>query len=724
MILAMGIGIALAVGLALTAASAGAAFFLLSQVENDNPNDMSPNSLDDFGNTQAKEGAVIPLCYGRVRIPGNILYFGNLNTTPIREKVEGGKGTGKSKKVITGYRYYIDIWYALAEATMTVIETYVAGKKEAIEATDFVFNNGTETDFPSWVGAFASKLPGICHIGYEQQFIGENISFLPSIHFVLQKTLPTTVDYANMTNGSNPAAILYDLLTVVGEVPPSDIDLDSFNSAAEYWFAKGYGLNLVFNSRQDWGNLVKQILGFVDGAMYPNNEGKYTLRAFNPQDVADRAIKTHQFIDFTFSRQSYYDTKNFFQGEYKSRLDDYSTRAVQSQNPANINAVGVQQQSVDLSAYSDLTAASKRIWEINKINSFPKASLEFSTDLEFSDMARGEVLQVTHTDYALIRQNYRVTSVDYSEIDSNIIKWKAEQMVEQIVYNEEFLLGDESIGSGIEVPLVNLSKRQVFEMPYTETGGHNPVYLMLAARESNETGFQVLFSPDDQDYKPIAEITGYSQYGTLVEEYSEDTYWIDDDIGILYTPFREDPVFPSVSRVALFVERRVAIIGTEIMAFQTVTPEGVGSDIRLTGVVRGLFNTKRQTHPAGSPIWLAEPDYCKIEGIVSAEFYLKFVPYFFDTAANEFDMFDIFTIYGGKARRPEPPGRVQAVRTGSTVDFTVWPVLYHYPENAAGYRAPSQRDTGPTDTPFDSFIRIYISASPGFIGWNIYYLRG
>ena len=40
--------------------------------------EMKPASLSDFSITQANEGQPIPIVYGRVKIPGNIIYYGCL----------------------------------------------------------------------------------------------------------------------------------------------------------------------------------------------------------------------------------------------------------------------------------------------------------------------------------------------------------------------------------------------------------------------------------------------------------------------------------------------------------------------------------------------------------------------------------------------------------------------------------------------------------------------
>ena len=78
---------------------------------------------------------------------------------------------------------------------------------------------------------------------------------------------------------------------------------------------------------------------------------------------------------------------------------------------------------------------------------------------------------------------------------------------------------------------------------------------------------------------------------------------MDDTQGLLYRPYKEDPAFGPVSRTDLFGARRMALVGDELMLFQTVVLEG-SETTRLSGVVRGYMNTPVQAHASGAAIWV------------------------------------------------------------------------------------------------------------------------
>lgn len=64
------------------------------------------SSLGDFQVPTAEEGRPIPVAFGTVNLKGaNVLWYGDLHVNPIRKSVKTGLFT--SKKITTGYRYYL-----------------------------------------------------------------------------------------------------------------------------------------------------------------------------------------------------------------------------------------------------------------------------------------------------------------------------------------------------------------------------------------------------------------------------------------------------------------------------------------------------------------------------------------------------------------------------------------------------------------------------------------
>ncbi|MCK5605698.1 hypothetical protein KAR91_27635, partial [Candidatus Pacearchaeota archaeon] len=292
------VGIAVA-AVVIAAGSLAYSLYIMRKAQQ-NQEELAPNSLDEFAPTQAREGLAIPLIYGKVRLPGNIMWYGNLITEKITEDT-GGKGGGGGD-VTTGYKYYIDVWQGLSIGKVVINGIFVNGDQHVITidggtpggdwiqegpkpekeilVTDLITNDGTQNTFPTQPGEFAQKLPGVAHVFFQKWFIGENVSQIPITHFMLERTLVSPVTPANGLKGANPAAVVHDLLSRSG-VPSTDFDFTSFNAAAAYWEDR-YELNLSFTAQADTAEMIRKVLGYVGGILALDNEGRCTLKTLDP----------------------------------------------------------------------------------------------------------------------------------------------------------------------------------------------------------------------------------------------------------------------------------------------------------------------------------------------------------------------------------------------------------------------------------------------------------
>lgn len=155
--------------------------------------DMAPANLDAFRLTTAEEGTVIPRVFGTVRLPGNLLYYGNLSSEPeYEETTVGGKGGKKKKqKVLQGYHYRMDVWQGIGMGPLELVGVYqddrlLTEQGGAISCAEQVWNNGTGAFYPAQAGPYASRLPGVSHIWLRQFYLGFNVSMMPTLHYVVR----------------------------------------------------------------------------------------------------------------------------------------------------------------------------------------------------------------------------------------------------------------------------------------------------------------------------------------------------------------------------------------------------------------------------------------------------------------------------------------------------------------------------------------------------------
>ncbi len=631
---------------------------------------MSPASLDSFQITLADEGTPVPQIFGRVRIRGNIIWYGNLKTVEVKEK--GGKGG--SKKVTVGYKYYLDVWQTICMGPASIVKMYIDDKEKEVVSDDESFNNGTNINYPTQPGEYSSRLKGVAHIFWDQFYLGENRTSVPTVHYVMDCVPNCPLTYVSEAHGINPAAIIYYTL-LLGGASATDFNISSFNQAASYWHSKGYGLNISYTKQKEVREYIKQVLSYVGGVYYTDENDLHCIKAFDPNDASEVTVETDDFIEFSFSRRSWEATYNDFRANYTSEEKEFTVRTISVRNSASIKMLGNKYQlSLDLTGFRDLESASRRLYEIMKHESYPYATITCTLPFKYSIYREGSIVTINNTDYGIENAEFRIMKRTIEGVDSNKVSWQLEQVTETL-FDDTFNYGGNPIWTNPNYEVAPLTKQAVFELPYNSYTGKNKAVLLLAQREKGfEDGFIVLKSTTGADYDIVGDFTTFSQYGTLDEEYGTDVYDIDDDVGILYTPYRDDPEFVTIARESLFDGVRYAIVGNEVMTFETVTPEGTNS-YRLTGVVRGLFGTLITSHSVGAGIWLTEIRSNVINNIQYSNLYLKYLPHI-QSEILDTSLANVLSItFENKAATPWAVTRIEGVRSGGEVIITWWPAI-------------------------------------------------
>ena len=367
--------------------------------------DMAPANLDAFRLTTAEEGTVIPRVFGTVRLPGNLLYYGNLSSEPeYEETTVGGKGGKKKKqKVLQGYHYRMDVWQGIGMGPLELVGVYqddrlLTEQGGAISCAEQVWNNGTGAFYPAQAGPYASRLPGVSHVWLRQFYLGFNVSMMPTLHYVVRFCGDIPLEHAILSNGVNPAAIILQLLLDAG-ASWSSIDKPSFSAAASFWAQKGYGLNIVFSRQKPVRDHIMQVLGAVGGWLIERADGTLSLRAPDPDVAPSATLGEGDFLEgsFSFKRAAWDTTWNDLSGKFTDAAQGYSERAVTANNAASIQLLGLRRKkSVDLTAFTDRGAAQRRIEELRDVESYPAASFSFDVSRDYAHIEQGQILEITH----------------------------------------------------------------------------------------------------------------------------------------------------------------------------------------------------------------------------------------------------------------------------------------------------------------------------------------
>jgi len=705
----MGVGVIVVVA-SVALAAAAAAYAILSQPKG-KKDQMPPTGLDQFGVTQATEGMAVPIIYGRVRTPGNIIWYGNLKTIELFVKPKGGKGV-KPKKQFAGYQYYLDCWQAISYGKVSLISVLVNDESKDVDSISTTWNDGTMGTYPGFV-TYANKISGIAHIAYHSWNLGESPS-IPTLHFVVERVLEhPLLPSQNLATGSNPAAVIYDLLKLVG-ISDAEINLASFISASTYWAAQGLGLNFKIDSIENVGRIIEGIVNDVEAVFYKDNENRYAIRPLDPSDSSVATITESEISDFSFNRKTWSQVPNWFVGNFIDGAANFEQRAIRVYNPAAIRLAGGKiEQTMDMKRFRDIETVSRRLFELAKRNSYPAATIQGKVSLKYSTLLPGDVITLEYPSYGITSADYRITEIDVASVDKNEIAFEAVQQVETL-FDDVYETAGGSLWTDPDLALDPLTYIRVFELPYTKSYGFDPTFLILAARDKLiETGCMLYTSASaTSDFSQLkTELSTFAQRGTLDQEYGE-TRDIDDETGIYFTAYKDDPEFDTISRTELFVFPRLAVIDDELIAFEQVISLG-SNQFQLLGCIRGVLSTPKQTHSAGAVIWLANIGNNVIPGTGLEDFYLKVVPGFIADYIDPADVTAIAVQTTYKARQPRIPTWITATRSGSLVSVQIYPTTPGV--RGAGDSTPSETDSALPFPIGDSDFEVQIdSGTPYF----------
>ena len=448
---AVGVGVGVAAGTASAAtavtagvAIVGGAIYLGATAMNTggslNSEGMDPDIMGDLKPTMAKEGLVVPTVFGRRRIPGNIIWYGNLTSEAIVVATGGGGGKGgggtTGREMVAGYQYKVDLWIALClGSNVNLRSVYVDDDPWAlVDFGEYVFNNGSSATYPTEPGIYASALTGVAHIFLPQLDIGTSV-LIPQLQFEVEVNSTAPLTTPNFSSGISPAALIYEYL-LMGGATASDIDTASFDTASEYWKSVYYGLNVHYDAKKSVRSCIYDVFNYVDGCLSVNKKNQFTLKAFRASDISEVTIPKKEFFNFTFKRRNWEDLYTDYSANFMDEDQEYTKRTITIRNQATRDIIGYTKlRTVDLNAMRDIGIASNRLTEIMKKDSYPAIELSFSTSLKYNYLNIGDAVTIDNDDYGSSGL-YRITKIAYGGNDKNQTTFTVVQCLESLIDSE------------------------------------------------------------------------------------------------------------------------------------------------------------------------------------------------------------------------------------------------------------------------------------------------
>jgi hypothetical protein len=246
--------------------------------------------------------------------------------------------------------------------------------------------------------------------------------------------------------------------------------------------------------------------------------------------------------------------------------------------------------------------------------SYPFATFNLKVNRNAFPLEIGDTFKFSYSKYNIVDMVLRILQRGEAELESEDITIIAIEDLFQITntisdyYSPPQGYGKVRTGYTVE-PIIH---EKLFETVYALSKGDVAV-TPLAARESqNDLGFDAYISIDgNASYSPnpIARGLFFRAYGTLVGTYPEETYEIDESIGMTID-FSNDDVALIESQTwptVLSGSQNLALLGDEIISFKTITPV-TATQYLLEGIIRGRYGTEKVAHSNGEMFFFLGQD--------------------------------------------------------------------------------------------------------------------
>lgn len=454
--------------------------FLLTELLRPKPRleDAKPAGLGDFNVPTATEGRPVPIIWGRCLLSGpNVVWYGDLQAEPIREKVK--TGLFSSDKVTVGFRYKIGLQMALCSGNETPItlrniridESAAWGEDAstadaAVTPGDsggaFTINQpeffggedsgggggivGSGTIYPgsrtqsasSYLASFQTPTPAYRGTVYVTWEAGE-IGLAPQLRawaFEVER-YPDGLDLATfqpgaevVNEGANPLNVVYEALTNYDfglNQGPASINVAGWRTLAQQLADEGQGFAMVWDRKLDAKEIIRLVEQQVDGILFQDpSTGIWDFKLVRD----DYTPGTLPLVDESnahrltrFQRPAWDETQNIIQAEFQDRRKNYATGFGIAQDMANVDIVqSVKPSSIRFPGCKDPSLANLLAWRELRQLSYPAASGEVITDRTFYDVTPGDVLELSWGRLGITRLPIRITKVDRGQILDNKIK--------------------------------------------------------------------------------------------------------------------------------------------------------------------------------------------------------------------------------------------------------------------------------------------------------------
>lgn len=566
---------------------------------------------------QSSQGLTLPVIYGRTRVAGNLIWYGDFVTIENKTTTQqGGKGGGGVKQVDIAYTYEAAVMLALCEGEIQGVGRIWRDKEkfDSLAQLRLTLMRGGDEQ-PLWTHLAQAK-----HQNQALNYSGT--AYLCSPNYELTKSAQIyqhnfevigKLGYSGNIPDANPREIIRDLLTNqrygCGFPVDSIGDTDRYSN---YCRAVGIFLSPAYTEQGEAQRNISELLEQTNSAavfsqgrlkIVPYGDGNYSGNG--AVYVADnKAIYDLTDDDFIVSgaedpvnveRKTNADAFNQIQVEYLDRDNDYNVAIAEVKDQANIEQYGLRpKEAVKMHGICDGKVAQKVAQQLLQRALYVRNEYEFKLGWKYCLLEPMDIVTLTDAGLGLDKTPVRITEIE--EDEEGVLSIKAEDYPLGVHTVSEYPT-QPSLGYSADynVSPGNAHAPVIFEAPLQLTGGEPQIWMATAGGDM-WGGAEVWVSTDGDSYTRVGAVNHKARFGSLTAALPNgavfdrtNTLSVEISAGQMTGGTEQD------SRDLL----TLCYVDGEFLAYANAELKGVGR-YTLGNLTRGAYGSAIDSHAAGS----------------------------------------------------------------------------------------------------------------------------
>ena len=566
---------------------------------------------------QSSQGLTLPVIYGRTRVAGNLVWYGDFVTIEHKTTTrQGGKGGGGVTQEDIKYTYEAAVMLALCEGEIQGVGRIWREKEkfDSLAQLRLTLMRGGDEQ-PLWTHLQQAK-------HQDQALNYSGTAYLCSPNYELTKSAQIyqhnfevigKLGYSGNIPDANPREIVLDLLTNQRYgcgFPSQNIgDTDRYSN---YCRAVGIFLSPAYTEQGEAQRNISELLEQTNSAavfsqgrlkIIPYGDGSYSGNG--AVYVADnKAVYDLTDDDFIVSgaqdpvkveRKTNADAFNQIQVEYLDRNNDYNVAIAEVKDQANIEQYGLRpKDAIKMHGICDAKVAQKVAQQLLQRALYVRNEYEFKLGWKYCLLEPMDIVTLTDTGLGLNKTPVRITEIE--EDEEGVLSIKAEDYPVGVYTVSEYPT-QPSLGYSVDynVSPGNAHVPVIFEAPLQLTGGEPQIWLATAGGDM-WGGAEVWVSTDGDSYTRVGAVNHKARFGSLTAALPNgavfdrtNTLGVEISAGQLTGGTEQD------SRDLL----TLCYVDGEFLAYANAELKGVGR-YTLGNLTRGAYGSTINAHAAGS----------------------------------------------------------------------------------------------------------------------------